>query len=297
MFFETAQIYANPYLLFFTAFIISTFTSMGGVSGAFLILPFQMSILGYTAPSVSATNQFYNVIAIPSGVYRYWREKRMIWSLAFFISLATLPGIFIGAYIRVSFLPDPTLFKFFAGLVLFYIGSKLSKDIWQTKGQPLKSGNKNAVTVVKTVSFKEISYDYDATVYHISTMALSLVCFTVGIVGGTYGIGGGAIIAPILVSFFKLPVHSIASSALFATFTTSVFGVAFYQSLASFYNLPNVAPDFKLGFFLGLGGIAGMYLGARLQKFFPAHIIKIMLASFITFIALSYIWNFIKAFL
>ncbi len=31
-------------------------TSMGGISGAFLLLPFQMSVLNYTAPSVSGTN-------------------------------------------------------------------------------------------------------------------------------------------------------------------------------------------------------------------------------------------------
>ncbi len=32
------------------AFIISFFTSMGGISGAFLLLPFQVSILGFAAP-------------------------------------------------------------------------------------------------------------------------------------------------------------------------------------------------------------------------------------------------------
>ena len=63
------------------ALVISFFTSMGGVSGAFLLLPFQVSYLGYTAPSVSATNQVFNVVAIPSGVYRYIREGRMVWPL------------------------------------------------------------------------------------------------------------------------------------------------------------------------------------------------------------------------
>ena len=47
------------------AFAVSFFCSMGGVSGAFLLLPFQMTFLGYTSPSVRATNQFYNVVAIP----------------------------------------------------------------------------------------------------------------------------------------------------------------------------------------------------------------------------------------
>ncbi|MBT4507566.1 MAG: sulfite exporter TauE/SafE family protein, partial [Desulfobacula sp.] len=71
MYFPIAEIHANPYIIFCTALVVSFFTSMGGVSGAFLLLPFQMSFLGYTSPSVSATNHVFNIVAIPSGVYRY----------------------------------------------------------------------------------------------------------------------------------------------------------------------------------------------------------------------------------
>ncbi len=53
------------------AFVVSMFTSMGGVSGAFLLLPFQVSILGFAVPAVSPTNLVCNVVAIPSGVYGY----------------------------------------------------------------------------------------------------------------------------------------------------------------------------------------------------------------------------------
>src|SRR3972149_12291901 len=77
------------------AFIVSFFTSMGGVSGAFLLLPFQMSFLGFTNPSVSATNQLFNIVAIPTGVYRYYKEGRMVWPLTWAVIIGTLPGFFI----------------------------------------------------------------------------------------------------------------------------------------------------------------------------------------------------------
>jgi len=57
------------------AFIVSFFTSMGGISGAFLLLPFQMSFLHFTSPAVSSTNFLYNIVAIPSGAYRYMKEE------------------------------------------------------------------------------------------------------------------------------------------------------------------------------------------------------------------------------
>jgi uncharacterized membrane protein YfcA len=68
MYFETAGIEVAPWIPPLVALVVSFFTSMGGVSGAFLLLPFQMSILHFTSPSVSATNFVFNIIAIPSGV-------------------------------------------------------------------------------------------------------------------------------------------------------------------------------------------------------------------------------------
>jgi uncharacterized protein len=68
--------------------------------------------------------------------------------------------------------------------------------------------------------------------------------------------------------------------------------VVFYQAMAPFYpNLP-VAPDWFLGLLFGIGGMAGMYLGARCQKFVPAKAIKWMLAGIIMLTAAKYIIAF-----
>jgi hypothetical protein len=78
------------------AFGISFFTSMGGISGAFLLLPFQMSVLGFTSPSVTATNFLFNVTGTPGGVYRYARECRFVWPVAVLIVTGIIPGVLIG---------------------------------------------------------------------------------------------------------------------------------------------------------------------------------------------------------
>src|SRR5512136_2856131 len=111
------------------AFLVSTLTSMGGISGAFLLLPFQVSILHFTSPAVSATNFLYNIVAIPSGVYRFIKEGRMAWPLTWVVIAGTLPGVFIGYYLRVLYLPDPKIFKLFVGCVLLYIGIRLFKEL------------------------------------------------------------------------------------------------------------------------------------------------------------------------
>src|SRR5512139_2533217 len=129
MHFDVSGVTVNPLIPPLVAFVISTFTSMGGVSGAFLLLPFQVSFLGFTSPAVSPTNLIFNIVAIPSGVYRYIREGRMAWPLAWIIILGTLPGVFIGAAVRINYLPDPKHFKVFMGFVLLYMALRLLFDL------------------------------------------------------------------------------------------------------------------------------------------------------------------------
>jgi uncharacterized membrane protein YfcA len=280
------------------AFAVSFLTSMGGVSGAFVLLPFQVSVLGYTAPSVSATNQVFNIVAIPSGVWRYLKEKRMVWPLTWAVIIGTLPGVFIGAWVRIEYLPEPKNFKFFAGFVLLYIGTRLLFDVVKSKKQTATSQKQahslpeHLVVSQTRFSLKNVEFHFAGQTYRCSTLAILLVCFLVGIAGGIYGIGGGAIVAPFFVSIFKLPVYSVAGAALMGTFVTSVAGVTFYQILSTRYPAESIAPDWYLGILFGLGGLLGMYLGARCQKYVPAHIIKMILCVCVLFVAGKYIVSF-----
>ncbi|MEW5922581.1 MAG: sulfite exporter TauE/SafE family protein [Candidatus Zixiibacteriota bacterium] len=277
------------------AFGISTLTSMGGVSGAFLILPFQVSILGFTGPAVSPTNLVFNIVAIPSGVIRYWRERRLVWSLTWTIIIGTLPGVFLGAIIRIKYLPDPRAFKVFAGLVLLYIAIRLVMDFIKKQKNKSAPGGKFEVVPIKS-NIRHISFEFNSEPYKASSVGLLALSFVVGIVGGTYGIGGGAIIAPFLITVFGLPVYTVAGAALLGTFITSVAGVIFYTIIAPFYGHTGLAisPDWLLGAMFGIGGAAGMYVGARLQRFIPARVIKIILAAMMLFIAVKYISGIIN---
>jgi len=320
MHFATAGIEVAPWIPLVVAFVISFFTSMGGVSGAFLLLPFQMSFLGYTSPSVSGTNQLFNIVAIPSGVYSYWREKRMVWPLTLVVIAGTLPGVLIGAIVRVRHLPDPKNFKVFAASILLYIGIRMIRDLFRRRLGALRTstekhtdtsgsggsipqqespGNRGTSTVLTSgTARKSFNFGWTFTYLHrgecftVPVWSVFLLSLVVGVIGGIYGIGGGAIIAPFLVTFLNLPVHTIAGASLMGTFVTSVAGVVFYQAMAPFYPEISVAPDYPLGILFGIGGMAGMYLGARCQKHVPATAIKWMLAAIIIFTALKYISDF-----
>ncbi len=279
----------------FVAFVVSFFTSMAGVSGAFLLLPFQVSYLSYTSPGVSGTNHLFNVVGIPSGVYRYIKEKRMAWPLAWIIIIGTVPGIIIGYYVRIKILPDPKSFKFFVGLVLLYIGVRLFLDVFKKKktAQTNKFDQKlseDATVKTISVSLRKIEYEFWGEKFSFNPIILFLIAFIIGIIGGAYGIGGGSIMAPFIITFFKLPVHSIAGACLMGTFTASFFGVTYYALLPS-YGL-QTSPDWLLGILFGIGGVVGMYLGARTQKHIPQKYIKLILCLLIIYIAIKYIIQF-----
>ncbi len=313
MHFPVSGVDVFPAIPIIVAFIISFFTSMGGVSGAFLLLPFQVSVLGFTSPAVSPTNLVYNIVAIPSGVYRYIKEKRMAWPIALVNIAGTLPGVFIGVIFRIKYLPDPKNFKFFVGCVLFYIAARLLYDLTPNAGALKKKTNaleerfKERATLirkqqqlgaashvaVKTVRFSPINYTFEfyGETFSFNPAMLFALAVAVGILGGTYGIGGGAIIAPFLITILKLPVYTIAGAALLGTFLTSISGVTFYTLIAPMYAHTGlaIAPDWRLGFLFGIGGVLGMYCGARLQKYFPAKVIKLILGVVILFLSVRYI--------
>jgi len=272
------------------AFGISFFTSMAGVSGAFLLLPFQMSVLGFTSPSVSATNFLYNVVGTPGGVIRFIRERRMVWPLAHCFIGGALPGILLGYYLRIRYLPDPRSFKFFVGLVLLAIGLRTLKGI---TARPAAKKNPASFKVSNlTASLRRVSYDFQGEQVSFSVPLLILLSFFIGIIGGIYGVSGGVILVPVCVTFLAIPIHTVAGAVLFANFATSVAGVAFYTLIP--LGGQTAPPDWRLGLLFGLGGLGGMYMGAKCQKHLPERAIKAGLAIIILLVAGRYIWQFFR---
>ena len=275
MYFPTADISISPFLPPLAAFAISFFTSMGGVSGAFLLLPLQVS-LGYDTPSVSATNHLFNVIATPGGVWRYYREGRLLTPLVKCTVLGCLPGVLIGAFIRLEWLADGARFKTFAALILLFLALRLLIGLRRSGSGQKAPGA--AHPILLDSSFWSFRFSFQDREYACDLRAFFLLTLLIGLAGGIYGIGGGSILAPLLAAGFRLPVHVTAGPTLLCTFATSAGGVLIYLLLAPLYPGLTVIPDWTLGLLFGLGGLAGMYAGARCQKYIPARPIRLLLA-------------------
>jgi hypothetical protein len=277
-------------MLVLVAACVSFLASLGGLSGAFLLMPFQISVLGFTGAAVTPTNHLFNVVGIPSGVLRYGREGRMVGPLAAVVALGTVPGVILGSMARVSWLADPRHFKLFVGLVMALIASRLLDKARRGLLGRNASASPTCVGPVEVLSFdwRCIEYRFSGEMYRVSVPALFALSLVIGVIGGAYGIGGGAIIGPFLISWFGLPVFTTAGATLLGTFLSSLTGVVCF-TVAGLHGHPELLPDWGTGLLLGLGGMVGIHFGASLQKHLPATLIEALLGVMVLGIALHYV--------
>jgi hypothetical protein len=248
------------------AYAIAAIATPAGISGAVLLLPFQVSVLGTPSPAVTPTNLLYNIVATPGALYRYARQHQAGGRLARQLTAGTLPGVIVGSVIRVELLPGPRVFALVVAAVLLPLGT------WLTATSPPRPA------VPRLVPARQIPGP-----------ALTALASLVGCIGGIYGVGGGSILAPVLITA-GYPAAEVAPAALASTFTTSVAGVATFTALAIQQHAP-VAPDWRTGIALGIGGLAGAYTGARLQARLPDLLIRRIIGILVLAIGGRYLWS------
>jgi uncharacterized membrane protein YfcA len=244
------------------AFLVASGASPVGVSGAVLLLPFQVGVLGTPSPAVTPTNLLYNVVATPGALYRYWRQHQTGGRLTAVLLAGTLPGVIAGSVIRVELLPGPRVFDGAIAVVLVPLG------LWLLLRRHRRRTGPSAVSLAEPI--------------------LIAVAAAVGCIGGIYGIGGGSILAPILIGTGR-PAAEVAPATLASTFFTSVGGVVAFLIL-SVGHAGSVAPDWGIGIALGAGGLLGGYAGARLQPHLPETVIRRLLGVLVLAIGIRYAW-------
>lgn len=264
MVFPISGVEVSPLVPLAAGFLLAASTTPAGVSGAFLLLPFQFSVLGYTAPGVTATNLLYNVISTPGGILSYRRRGRLDRSLVRTIVIGAVPGVVAGSVLRVTVLADPGGFKVFVGVVLGCLGLNL---------------------IVQARRRREVPATEAFPARRVSALAAAA-----GLIGGIYGISGGSIIAPALAGIFRLPVRRVAPAALVATLITSLTGVASFEVLNLVGGtVEGSRPDWALAALFGLGGACGGWTGARLQGRVSETGLRFLLGSLALALAVSYV--------
>ena len=258
----------KPIELLLIAFTVSFVTSQGGISGAYLLLPIQSYILNTANPVISSTNLMYNLISIPLSMHRYIRERRLAAPLTSILVVGSVIGAMVGVWLRWQYLVGGYVFSYFMGSVLLLLSIELILSSLLMK----RIHTYEATMQCRHAGLSLVIITNRGNTYRVNTPLLFIIATLVGIVSGAYGIGGASILSPILMGPMELSPYVISGPTLIVTFAVSIIGVVSYTYLG-------YPPDLINGLFMGLGGMAGIYLGTITQRRLPERYIKLIVAA------------------
>jgi hypothetical protein len=276
-----------------------TMALVGEATGIFS-LPYAMSILRFDNVHVSPTNLVITVIN-PLGALLGFRRAGQ-WNLDFALwpCVGALLGSQIGPLIRVTYLSDPLPFKALVGLALFWLGLHLVWEItpWYLRERDvqrrfterfrerardeaaagrLPSGIPAGVEI-RTLerSWRRIRIGFLEQEWTLSVPTLLGLGVGVGLVASTFGVGGGFLMTPLLVTFFKLPMYVIVAATIPFVMLQSLIGLVAYLVVVPALTGHYDAPEWAFALFVAAPAVLGAWLAAKTQRFVPESYLKLV---------------------
>jgi len=237
-------------LVVFSGILVGFILGLLGGGGSILAVPLLLYLVGYHYPHiVIGTTAVAVALTAYANLLTHWRAGTVHWKPALLFAFPGAAGAAVGAQIGKVFPSAPLLFLFallMIGVALFMLRSRQF-----TPSRSIRSGP-SMLTRLLTVGF------------------------TVGLLSGFFGIGGGFLIVPGLIFATGMPLLSAVGTSLFSV---GVFGTTtgVTYALAGLVNWVIVAEYVS-------GGILGGLLGARLVLLLGAQ--KVMLARIFSGIVL-----------
>lgn len=292
-----------------------TMALVGEATGIFS-LPYSMSILRFESLAVTPTNLIITCVNPLGALLGFWREKRWNLDFALWPCLGTVVGSQVGPFLRTFYLSDPTPFKALVGVSLVLLGGHLLYEItprYLATKQALKEfkekfdaqvrrmvGQGKAPSgipegmAIRTVgrSLTRVTISFWDQRWTLSTPVLFAIGTGVGVISSTFGVGGGFLMTPILVTFFKMPIYVIVAASIPFVIVQSLVGVFAYSVTLPWLTGSSVTPEFGWAFFVASSAVFGAWLAAKTQKYVPERYLKLMLGAITALGGLVYVLNY-----
>ena len=227
-------------ILVSTGVIIGTLSSMIGLGGGFLIVPFLILILGLPIKNIIAISLVAISGTTISATIGYFRQKRIDFRLGILYDLLDIPGVIIGAYLT-TILPSNFLrvvcgiFVIFVSLILF----RNKRELIMKRNSPPQKEWQRIITDSSGKKFE----------YFIRKPGLVLISsFFGGLITGLTGLGGGITDTSTMI-LLSVPSHIAVATSEFAMALTNITGVISHGFLGNI--LFNYAIPLTIGTIIG----------------------------------------------
>ena len=307
-FFKTGNVYTNPLVVAFGAFVIGVLFVIMGAAGGLFTAAFQITVIGTKGPiginagnTVKPTNLFLTLCSPITGLMNYFKERRFAWPVAIFFALGIVTGaFFLGPTVSAKYLPMKA-YKFYLGIICLLIGIKLfteslpssiekkkaMKAIVQKFNQAVKEAKESGKAVeLGKVEFEKFNFvSFNMTFWGETFVARPLLMLVGGVVMGmiaaSFGVGGGFMFMPFMTTLVGYPMYLAVPIALAGTFATSTGGILRYITMG-------YQPDWIMAALIAAGAMCGGMVGPKIQKRLPEIFLKRMLALALIIVFMKY---------
>lgn len=221
------------------------FSGAFGVGGGIVLVPLLVLLLHLSQKQSQATSLVAVSFAAAAGVITYAFADYVAWLPAAFLLVGGVVGSLLGSAL-VRRTSDARLQIGF-GLLLVVVAARL---LWPTISA--QSGDLPDLTPLVAVA------------YVVSGLAM-------GVLSALFGIGGGIIVIPILVTAFAFPQQLAAGTSLAVMAPIAIVG-AWRQTRTG-------ATDWRLGLRFGVASVPGSILGAVVAVSVSGSVLRILFAA------------------
>ncbi len=248
---------AAQFLVFIVAIFIGIIAAMVGIGGGALMVPIMILLLGVEPHQAVGTSLHVIILTATSSTIAYYIQRRIDFKVGLLMPLVTIPGSVLGAYTTKLISPKGIVGVFGAFLILVALKMLTSRERRKGEnaersalGKDLNEGGESIRTL--------IDRDGKVFTYRPKIKLGLLLGFSAGFASGFLGIGGGALMVPILNLVVGLPIHLAVATSMFIMVFSASFGATTH------FLMGNLVPEYVV--LLGAGVILGAQIGARTAK-------------------------------
>ncbi len=239
---------------YIAAVFIGIVLGMMGGGGSILTVP-VLVYLFYINPLTATTYSLFIVgVTSMTGGARAYAKKQVDFKSVTEFGIPSIFAIFITRHFLLPAIPEK----------LFSIGKiDLTKDVLVMVVFALLM---LIASIFMILNADEVKQRDNGTQEKNKILYLAILGFSIGIITGLLGAGGGFLIIPALILFMKLPMKTAIGTSLVIIAINSIFGFLF--------SLKQTVLDWQiLLLFTGLS-IVGIYIGSRFAEKIPGNTLK-----------------------
>lgn len=274
-------------LLIFWGSLVGLVFSLLGAAGGILASFGLITLIGVTDPnSIKPMAQILTLATAAVFIPGYIRRKAAVIPLALALSAGGIMGAFVGSNLSSHYLADMSVFKPLFGLLTLFIAAQIIWEIY--KFRTLNSIDTCACDRgVHHIRIERASllFTYTEEQYSIKLWLPCFSGFFIAIIASAFGVGGGFLLVPFMVSYLHMPMFIVPATAAIVVFVSGAISITNYLRLGA-------EIDWLTLCFLISGGVAGAIIGPTLNHMMRDRWLRVSLATILSLIGLKYALSF-----